>query len=76
MSDYMIDGDTVTRTVTEAVPASEIEQRLAFWTDELERIEADYLARKTEAEKQIAALTPVVVEVERITLEAVEPVKR
>lgn len=72
---YEVTADTVTvtKTVTDAIPASEFQARLDFWRDELQRIEDDYSARKADALAHIAELEPVMVDVkavlEPVTLE-------
>ena len=79
---YEVTADTVTvtKTVTEAIPASEFEARLDFWRDELQRIEDDYAARKEDALAHIAELEPVMVDVkavlEPVTLEPVKVVSK
>lgn len=79
---YEVTADTVTvtKTVTEAIPASEFEARLDFWRDELQRIEDDYAARKADALAHIAELEPVLVDVkavlEPVTLEPVKVVSK
>jgi hypothetical protein len=75
---YEVTADTmtVTKTVTEAIPASEFEARLDFWRDELQRIEDDYAARKADALAHIAELEPVLVDVKAVLEPVVlEPVK-
>ena len=79
---YKVTADTVTvtKTVTEAIPASEFQARLDFWRDELQRIEDDYAARKADALAHIAELEPVVndvkAELEPVTLEPVKVVSK
>ena len=79
---YEVTADTVTvtKTVTEAVPASEFQARLDFWRDELQRIEDDYAARKADALAHISELEPVTVDVkavlEPVTLEPVKVVSK
>ena len=79
---YEVTADTVTvtKTVTEAISASEFQARLDFWRDELQRIEDDYAARKADALAHIAELEPVLVDVkavlEPVTLEPVKVVSK
>ena len=60
MSDtYEVQADGTITVAPEAAPTitmEELEQREAFWEDELQRVEEDYIARKGEAEKQVAAI--------------------
>lgn len=46
--------DTVAFTTTVEISRDELEQRLAFWTEELERIEETYVAQKAAAEKALS----------------------
>ena len=71
--DVKAESVTITRTVTEDIPSTEIAARLDFWRDELARIEEDYANRKAEAQSRIAELTPVEVDVRRVA-EEVTPV--
>lgn len=78
--DITADSVTVTKTVTEQIPAAEFSARLDFWRDELQRIEDDYAARKADALAHIAELEPVVNDVkavlEPVTLEPVKVVSK
>jgi uncharacterized small protein (DUF1192 family) len=47
---------TVSTSTSSVISMEELEQREAFWEDESQRIEADYIAQKAVADQSAAAV--------------------